>query len=167
MLSLGTNFYIRLGLDVSHQIIATKNPTSYSIAEALPAGVVLNGLTGVISVALETVPGNYEITVTATNSYGSDTKVCHLIVGFVPEIIGDDFVVSTTAGGGTYQIETLLDNAVHFGFNDFPTGLSMNLNSATGLITNIGGVAGVYVGKIFASNDVGTHYLDFTITITA
>lgn len=56
-----------------YQISATGTPTSYTVATGtLPAGLSLNGTTGIIS-GTPTVSGNSSITVTATNSNGTSS----------------------------------------------------------------------------------------------
>lgn len=57
----------------NYQIVATGTPTSYAVTTGtLPAGLSLNGTTGIIS-GTPTVYGNSSITVTATNANGTSS----------------------------------------------------------------------------------------------
>lgn len=62
----------------SYAITATGEPTSYG-AEGLPAGLVLEANSGLISGTLDT-PGQYTIALSATNDAGSDTQLLILQV---------------------------------------------------------------------------------------
>lgn len=67
-----------LGDAFQYQISATKFPTSYDAAP-LPAGLSLNPATGLISGTPAAV-GTVEVSITATNAIGSDTKVVTMTV---------------------------------------------------------------------------------------
>jgi alpha-galactosidase len=73
-------FGVRPGHPVLYLIPATGNkPMTYK-AVGLPAGVSLNSSTGIITGAVDKA-GNYELTLTAKNKYGSATKKFTLAIG--------------------------------------------------------------------------------------
>ena len=67
-----------IGDPFSYQIVATKIPTSYD-ATPLPAGLNVNAATGLIN-GTPAVVGTFDVTITATNSTGSDTKTLTITV---------------------------------------------------------------------------------------
>jgi hypothetical protein len=66
------------GMEFVYQIYADKNPTSYD-ATGLPPGLAINQTTGLIS-GTPTASGLYEITLSATNSFGPGTGTLYLTV---------------------------------------------------------------------------------------
>ena len=67
----------------NYQIVATNLPTSYN-ATSLPTGFTVNTLTGEISGTTAVATGNYNVTITATNGRGVDTKTLVITVGSGP-----------------------------------------------------------------------------------
>ena len=66
------------GAAFSYQISATKNPTSYDAA-GLPPGLTVDPATGLIS-GTPTVSGQYDVVLTAQNSFGPGTNLLTLTV---------------------------------------------------------------------------------------
>ena len=62
----------------NYTITASRGPTSYG-ATPLPAGLTLNPLNGLIS-GTPTVPGVYNVNISASNTAGADTKVLVLTI---------------------------------------------------------------------------------------
>jgi len=62
----------------SYQIVASNSPTSYTAAN-LPAGLSINTSTGLIS-GTPTVGGTINATITAVNSFGSDSKTLQISI---------------------------------------------------------------------------------------
>ncbi|KGO84599.1 hypothetical protein Q765_20730 [Flavobacterium rivuli WB 3.3-2 = DSM 21788] len=105
------------GVTDTYQIAAVNSPTSFG-ATNLPTGATVNS-SGLISFATTVVPGEYNITITATNSLGTDTKTLvytrnkanQAITNFnnVTKTYGDaNFNLTSTAGASgqpvTYTI---------------------------------------------------------------
>jgi hypothetical protein len=61
------------GVAFSYQIVATNSPTSYSASSPLPAGLIFNASTGVIS-GTPTAVALTNVDIGATNATGSDSK---------------------------------------------------------------------------------------------
>ena len=91
-----------------YQITGTNNPTDFSTT-TLPAGLSLD-LTGAIS-GTPSVPGTYNVDITATNAFGSDTKTLVITINkadqtlsfgtLAPKFVGDpDFNLTATASSG-------------------------------------------------------------------
>ena len=79
--SLTANAY--QSVPFSYQIVATNSPTSYN-ATSLPTGFTINTSTGEISGTTAVATGNYNVTITATNGRGVDTKTLVITVGSGP-----------------------------------------------------------------------------------
>src|SRR5207237_352475 len=65
-----------VGVSFTYQITATCSPTSFD-ATGLPAGLIRDTTTGLIS-GTPSVSGTFSVTISATNSAGSDSKVLTL-----------------------------------------------------------------------------------------
>jgi subtilisin family serine protease len=78
-------YSLDLGYSFSLQIVASYNPTSYA-ATGLPAGLTINGLTGLIS-GTPSGSGVFTVAVTATNSNGSGNAAISFLVGVRPTLI--------------------------------------------------------------------------------
>ena len=81
----------------SYQIVASRNPTSYS-SSALPPGLTLNISTGEIS-GMPTTVGEYPVTVTAANASGSDTEDLLIVLMHTAQYP----FMETFEGGTTFQ----------------------------------------------------------------
>ncbi|MCX6172075.1 MAG: Ig domain-containing protein [Flavobacterium sp.] len=60
------------------------NVTNYSVAPALPAGLVLNTTTGIISGSPTVVSPSTNYTITASNNYGTSTTILSITVSIAP-----------------------------------------------------------------------------------
>jgi streptogramin lyase len=108
---------------------------SYSINTPLPAGLVLNTTTGVISGTPTAASSSTSYTITATNSYGSGSSTFNLSVTVPPPNI--NYTSPQTYLAGT-AISTLSPTnsggtATSYSTTGLPAGLS--LNTSTGAIT--------------------------------
>ncbi|PPK94208.1 NHL repeat-containing protein [Kineococcus xinjiangensis] len=87
-----------VGAAYSHRFTATGFPTpSWTVLGTLPAGMVFNGSTGVLSGA-PTTKGSTTFTVRATNSTGHDDQIVTLVVGTPPGAPAKPTAVDAPAG---------------------------------------------------------------------
>jgi DNA/RNA endonuclease G (NUC1) len=68
----------QIEIPFSYQIVASNSPTSYT-ASGLPAGLSINTSTGLIS-GTPTVGGTINATITAVNSFGSDSQTLQISI---------------------------------------------------------------------------------------
>jgi hypothetical protein len=90
-----------VGTAFSYQIIATNSPTSYG-ATGLPAGLVVNSGTGLISGTPTTV-GTSTVTLSATNHTGTGNATLTLTIGGT--LVAHTVQISTDADDGYYNSE--------------------------------------------------------------
>lgn len=140
-----------VGVPFSYQISATNSPTLYS-SGALPAGLVLDPETGEIS-GTPTVGGTFNnITITASNSFGSDSGVLGIVVASPPVL------------QGVYSASTYVNTEFAFSFSATQ---NPNFYDVTGLpdgltydfVTTISGTpttTGTFHITITATNDLGS-----------
>ena len=151
------------GMPFTYQITASNLPASFG-ASGLPTGLAVNAATGLISgTPIVATPGNYPITVTATNAAGTGSQVVTLQIAVAAPVITS----AATASGAvsqpfSYQI-TATNFPTSFGAAGLPAGLSVN--TGTGVISGSPTVAGVFNATVTATNSVGTGSQPVTITI--
>ncbi|MDR6844561.1 putative Ig domain-containing protein [Flavobacterium granuli] len=145
--------------------------TSYSIAPSLPTGLVFNETTGTISgtPTVASVQTNY--TVTATNSYGSETATIAIKVnsaGTKPSIsytTPQTFVI----GGAIVAISPTNTGSPATSYDvvpSLPTGLV--LNNTTGIISGTPTIASVQTDyTITATNSYGSGTASIVITVNS
>lgn len=138
------------------------SPNAYG-ATGLPAGLSIDATTGVIS-GTPTVSGTYDVTLIATNQYGSDWERLALTISS-----GLPSITSTLNAGGrpgapfSYFI-TATNGPVSYSASGLPAGLTVN--SGTGEISGTPQVQGSYVATISATNSLGTGSADLSIQLT-
>lgn len=86
------------GIAFSYQITAAGSPTSFG-ASPRPSGLSVNGSSGLISGTPSDTPTTYNVTITATNGFGSDSKTLVITLSDPSATIG---VISTNALYTTY-----------------------------------------------------------------
>jgi uncharacterized protein YhjY with autotransporter beta-barrel domain len=149
------------GAAFSYTIVANNQPQSFGTS-ALPAGLTLNPATGAIT-GTPTAVGTFNVSMTATNGSGSDTKPLVITITLGPPVITSP----TTAGGNdaspfTYQI-TATNNPTSFGASGLPPGLAVS--ATTGLISGTPAGQGTFTATISATNATSTATATLTITI--
>lgn len=95
------------GTAFTYNIVATNSPTSYN-ATGLPAGLSINTATGQIT-GTPTVSGTYNVTISATNAYGTDTQTLVITIVTGPchsEGMTSLCVSSCTPATSTYGTRT-------------------------------------------------------------
>src|SRR5205085_1940480 len=129
----GTN-----GSTFSYQITATNSPTSYA-ASGLPAGLILNTATGLIS-GTPTITGTSSVTISASNAGGTGSATLVITVLPTPPSITSGLTATGTNGSAfSYQI-TASNTPTSYAASGLPSGLT--LNTSTGSISGTPTVTG-------------------------
>ncbi|MFN7974255.1 MAG: putative Ig domain-containing protein [Acidobacteriota bacterium] len=162
-----------VGVPYSVTISASGGTAPYTFAVtggALPAGLALNGATGVIS-GTPTTAGTSNFTVTATDAFGCtgaqaydltvDCPAITLAPGSLPNgVVGVPYSQTIAASGGTAPYTFAVTGGA------LPTGLA--LNGATGVLSGTPTTAGTYNFTITATDANGCSGSQaYTIVISA
>ena len=140
------------GQPFSFQITASGNPTSYG-ATNIPAGLSINTATGLIS-GTPTTPGDFFLSISATNAFGSDSRSLQIRITLPPPTINSPASASGTQGEPfSFQV-TASESPTSFSATGLPSGLS--INTTTGLISGTPAVAGNVSVTLSATNSFGT-----------
>jgi hypothetical protein len=150
-----------MGMPFSYQIEAANNPTSFT-ASGLPAGLSVNGISGLISGAPVSA-GSSTVVIGASNASGSASVSLVLTVSGLPiPVISSPATASATVGQPfSYQI--VATQATSFSANGLPAGLI--LDTGTGSISGIPSEAGVSIVVLSASGLGGTGTLQLSVTV--
>ncbi|BCY27651.1 choice-of-anchor D domain-containing protein [Flavobacterium okayamense] len=97
-----------VGVAYTYDIVATNSPTSYS-ATGLPAGLSINTTTGQITGAVATA-GVYNVTISATNAYGTDTET--LVITITTGPCGSESFTNSNATASYSNGSFVGDNGV-------------------------------------------------------
>lgn len=160
----------QVGTAFSYHISATNSPTSYT-ASPLPAGLSMNGTSGLISgTPTAATSGALSVNLSATNAFGSDTAILSLTIQPVPG--NPPAITSALNASGqvgvafSYQI-TATNSPTSYSATGLPAGLS--INTANGLIS--GTPTSATVGSISvtlrATNAHGTGTATLALSIAA
>jgi HYR domain/Putative Ig domain/Galactose oxidase, central domain len=123
-----------VGQQFVYQIVATNSPASYD-ASGLPSGLSIDTSSGIIY-GIPSVFGNFSITISASNSFGTGSGNLALVVQPVPS--GPQIISSTSATGRTgqpFRFQVLTSGAspaAQLSASSLPPGLSFD--PPTGLI---------------------------------
>ena len=144
-------------------------PTSYSVSPALPAGLNLNAVTGVISGTPSTTTGAANYTVTATNGCGSATVAVNITISPAAPTALNYTLTPATYCAGAAIINNSPSNAggiptLYSVSPALPAGLS--LNTSTGIISGTPTSASAAANYIVtASNSCGSTTKVLNITV--
>ena len=153
-----------VGTAFTYTITATNSSTGFT-ATPLPAGLTLNGSSGVIS-GIPTTSGTPTITVGASNTGGTGNATLTLTIASAPPsapVITSLATASATVGQAfTYTI-TATNSPTGFTATTLPSGLS--LDAVTGIISGIPTTSGTPTITVGAINTGGTGNATLTLTI--
>lgn len=155
--ALTSNVYISTAYN--YTITATNTPTSYN-ATGLPAGLTVNTSTGLIS-GTPTVGGTFNITISATNAFGTGSATLVLQVLVISQIYLHDFG-TTTITGKPYTVAPVVINA-----NLSSSQWDTNFTGFTNFAGSSGQALGVNSGAVgrtytLTFNIAGGYKLDIT-----
>jgi hypothetical protein len=155
-----------VGQSFSYTITANNSPTSFA-ATNLPAGLSVNGASGLIS-GTPAQAGTFPVAVAASNSSGSGFSALTLTVNATlapsPVITSGSSASGTVGQAFSYAIAAS-NNPTSFGATGLPGGISVNL--ATGLISGTPVQAGTYTVTVTATNSAGTGSGRLVLTVAA
>jgi hypothetical protein len=147
---------------VSYQITASNSPTSYD-AVGLPAGLSVNSSTGLISgTPPATEAGIYNVTLSATNSSGTDNKIITLTLYGLPNITSSNIATGYLGAAFSYRI-TADSSPTNYSAINLPANLTVN--NASGIISGKPNLAGKFNTTISAQNRVGTGAAPLVISV--
>ncbi len=144
-------------------------PTNYSVSPTLPAGLVLNAVSGVISGTPTALSAASSFTITAANSVGSATVILSITVTELPPA-----TVTYSVNPASYKVATLITpniptttggTASSYSVTpSLPAGLVLNLT--TGVITGTPTVVSAASGyTVKAQNSAGSAQVVLTISV--
>lgn len=139
------------------------SPITWSASTKIPAGLSINASTGEIS-GTPTKEGNFTFSVTASNSYGSDTKYYTMNVWDVPAVDAEEITGYVGYSMRHQMTLTPLAYATWSTSDKLPAGLSL---SKSGLISGKPTKAGEYSATITAVSSVGTSQASVKFIINA
>ncbi len=170
LITSGATINTEAGQPFSYQIIASNSPTSFD-AKGLPAGLIINSVTGSISGTPIGSTGVSVVTLSATNAAGTGTETLTLtiaadgIVTSAPPTITSQPQSATATAGGSFTLSVAATGSGLIGYQWFLNGsLIAGQTNSTYLDTNAQvSDAGSYTVVVF--NDHGS-ITSSTATVT-
>lgn len=151
-----------VGVQFSYQITASGFPAPTFAAAPLPPGLSL--LAGVIT-GIPTTAGSYAVTLTATNSVGSDSKTLVITIAPgppSPPVISSPLTAAGTAGlPFTYTITASGTAPIAFSATGLPPGLTLSGAVISGTPTT----EGTYTVTLTAGNSAATDVESLVIVV--
>ena len=145
----------------NYSITADHNPTSFS-SSSLPSGLSLNTSNGVLS-GTPSVHGTFNITITASNAYGSDSETLRLTI-YPPEPEISSALTAEGYVGAAFNYDIVASNSpTYYNAYDLPAGLGVD--TKTGKITGTPSTAGTYTVTLVAYNGGGGDSAALQLTI--
>jgi hypothetical protein len=150
------------GNNFNYTIVASNNPTSFS-ASALPAGLIFDPTSGVIS-GPPIVSGTFPIIIGAMNQFGGDSQVLTITLASAVPVITSSLTAlwQENLSGFRYTIRAS-NSPTSFGAANLPLGLT--LNTTNGLISGTPLSGGTYTFPIWAINAWGTASANLVLTV--
>jgi len=152
-----------VGQAFSYTVTATGTPTITYNATGLPAGLSFSGST--IS-GTPTAAGTYNVTLTADNNWGTDTKTLVITIASPgsPPVITSPLTATATAGQPfSYTITASGTAPITYSATDLPAGLTLT----NGVISGSPTTAGTYSIPLTATNAVGSDTKTLVLTVNA
>jgi uncharacterized repeat protein (TIGR03803 family) len=151
------------GAAFQYQIVATNDPTSYSVTGSLPSGLALNPSTGLIS-GTPTTAGTTGIVLNATNSAGTGSADLSIVVQLPPTPVISGILYATAQQGQGFDYQVTASNSpTNYSAAGLPAGLGVN--PSTGLISGIPEYSGTTNITLTASNLGGSGTAGFVLTV--
>ena len=150
----------------SFAITASGTPTSYS-ATPLPAGLVINTTTGVIS-GSPTAAGTTPVLLGATNATGTGNATLTITIaaaGVAPIVTNSPLTAAGTVG--TLFSFTVTASGTPTSYTATPLPAGLVINPTTGVITGTPTAVGITPVLLGATNATGTGNATLTITVAA
>lgn len=152
-----------IGVAFNYQITATTTSLSFN-ALGLPAGLVVNTLTGAIT-GIPLTTGVTVSTISATNANGTGNAALTItIVAGIPTITSD--LTGSGAVGSAFNYQIVATN-IPTSYNATPLPNGLSVNALTGLISGTPITVAVSTCSISAINSAGSDSELLTITISA
>jgi uncharacterized delta-60 repeat protein len=151
----------RVGDLFTYAIVATNSPTSYT-ATGLPAGLTLDGSTGVIS-GIPTVSGSFNVPISARNAGGVDTEPLNITVMPPAPVISVPASVPGKVDVPFSYTIVASHSPISFGASGLPPGLSFD--DLTGVISGTPTTSGTFPVNVSATNSGGTGTGTLTVNI--
>lgn len=152
------------GLPLTYTAIGTQGTTTYASSD-LPAGLSIDGSTGVISGTPSAATFYYTAHLTMTNAVGSNTVLLTFQIGSLPAPVVGGFLSAYGSVGEAFSYTISATNlpTSYSASTPLPDGLSFS--STTGVISGKPTTAGTTTVTISATNGTGTS-TNATLTIT-
>ena len=153
----GTNY-----IPFSYTIAVNTMATGFGVS-ALPPGLVLNAVTGVIS-GTPTATGTMSVILSATNVLGTGTATATIGIASLPlPVFTSPGEALGVAGSPFSYTITAINTVTSFSASGLPAGLT--LNASTGVISGTLSAAGNYTVTLGAINIGGTTTTTLTLTV--
>jgi sugar lactone lactonase YvrE len=155
-----------VGTPFSFSITASGLPTSYS-ASPLPAGVVINTVTGALT-GTPTAVGTTSVTLGATNTTGTGNATLTITVvaaAVAPTINNSPLTAAGVVGTPFSFLITAAGLPLSYSASPLPAGVV--INTATGALTGTPTATGITSVTLGATNATGTGNATLVITVTA
>lgn len=146
-----------------YQITLSSNSASSYTSSALPAGLSLDGSTGIIS-GTPSARGTFSVTVNATNTAGTGTATISIVVGSSPVVTSESSASGYINSAFTYTISVSEQTTYPTTAVNWPNVLPDGLSTTTAkVLSGTPTTAGTYTLPVDVVNDIGTTSIVVTL----